>query len=90
MFYKDQIVFHVTTQCPIVAHSSSDGRETHFIIENFGNKIEVFCPASIEAAKQLMLDGRIFPAPLPITHCHRCFNWLGNHHKNGSCWERKI
>lgn len=46
-------------------------------------------PKTAEEASALMREGRIFPAPVPYTHCTKCMNWLSNHKKDGSCWTKE-
>lgn len=79
MFYNGQIVFSAKLKRPVVANTGKPPyKETHFIKEING-KYEVFLPQSIEEAKTLLSDCVISPAPLPDSHCPKCFNWKSNH-----------
>jgi len=87
MFHDNQIVFDVFSQQPVKAYSPGAWRATHFIHENGKRGYELFLPKSVEEAKQLLAEGRIAPAPLPYSHCTKCFNWMSNHNKDGSCFK---
>ena len=84
MFVRNQIVFDCERQEPCFAYESESRRETHFISASDFDKFVIAMPESIEDAKAKMKLGVIFPAPLPPTHCPRCFNWKSNH-ADGAC-----
>lgn len=85
MFCNGQIVFDCTKQQPCVAYSSK--RETHFIkSEGKLDRYTIALPKNVKEARKLMKQARIFPAPLPESHCCRCFNWNENHRKGFRCW----
>jgi len=48
----------------------------------------IFCPETVEEATLLLERNLIAVAPCGPDHCWKCQNWLSNHNKDGSCWER--
>jgi len=90
MYHDGQIVYDVTYKRPTIAYRGSH-RTTHFLHApneqaSGETNYEIALPKSVKEAIELMDQGKIFPAPLPQTHCHKCFNWKTNHNKDGSCW----
>lgn len=94
MYLKGQIVWDIKNKCLIQADDIDYTKPhvtTHLlraVVEKRTGDIRyiITSPESIEAAQELLDTGRIFPAPLLPTHCHRCGNWKVNHNKDGSCW----
>ena len=96
MFHTGQVVWDCSEQKPVRAYTSRSKRETHFIrhshinsMVNWKTSYEIYRPYNEVEALWLMREGKIFPSPLPDTHCHKCFNWMSNHNPDGSCWERE-
>ena len=95
MYYAGQIVFDLDAREPVQAGElfgqwggHGGRRTTHFIRGTEGSGYEIALPGSVEDARELLAQGRIQPAPIGPTHCHKCMNWLTNHNPDGSCWTR--
>lgn len=61
--------------------------QNQILVGSDNREYVIALPKTIEEARSLILQARIFPAPLPEDHCSKCFNWFSNHSGDGSCFK---